>query len=150
MITRTQQQVAMLVGLTIVMAAVYARAFRSNSRRHPAPTASVPAAADAPVDRAPVEDAWPDRSAPRSAQQAEAVQLAWARDPFTHGGTSSGGPAGLSLSGILWDASAPLAIINGQTLRVGDELDSFRVMQIDPDRVVLSDGVETFSLTTTP
>ena len=145
---RKQQQVAVLIGLVIVMAAVYARAFRGTGHHRPAPSAAVPG--DAAGAGAPVEESWPDRSAQRQAQQAEAVQLAWARDPFTHGGTSAGGPSGLALSGILWDANAPLAIINGQTLRVGEELEGFRVVQIDPDRVVLSDGIETFSLATTP
>ena len=148
-ITKSQQQAVMLGVLVLVMIGVYARAFRPpRHAAQPASSAQAPAAAAPAPDVAEASE-WPDHSALRHAQQEEAMQLAWVRDPFARG-ASTGGVAGLSLSGILWDATAPMAIISGQTLGIGDEISGFHVTEIHPDRVTLSDGVETVSLTTTP
>ena len=149
MMTKSHQQAAILSVLILVMIGVYARAFRSpRHAAQPASSAQAPGAAAPSPDVAEASE-WPDYSAQRQAQEEEAMQLAWARDPFARG-ASTGGVAGLSLSGILWDATAPMAIISGQTLGIGDEISGFHVTEIHPDRVSLSDGVETVSLTTTP
>lgn len=146
--TRTQQQLALLTVLLAIMIGVYIRAFSGKPHASTATVAPVPPA-PAPAPGVAEASDWPDRAAQRQAQHAEAMQLAWARDPFQRGATT-GGVAGLSLSGILWDANAPLAIISGQTLGIGDEISGFRITEILPDHVTLSDGVETLSLTTTP
>ena len=89
---------------------------------------------------------WSER---RAVQRSRAGQLAWNRDPFTRGrGIGLGG--GFTLSGILWDASAPIAIINGQMVHVGEELDGYRVVEITQDRVSISDGAQTHQLLISP
>ena len=76
---------------------------------------------------------------------ARATELAWGRDPFT-GGSADSEVSGFDLSGILWDAAAPIAVINGQMLRVGDEVEGYRVVTITQDRVTLSDGGQPLNL----
>ena len=56
----------------------------------------------------------------------------------------------LEVSGILWDTTQPLAVINGQTVRVGQELDGYQIIEISPDRVSVTDGTETFQLRLSP
>ena len=51
------------------------------------------------------------------------------RDPFTRD-VAMDPMGGLRLSGILWDASAPIAIINGQMVQVGDDLEGYQVVEI--------------------
>lgn len=143
---KSRQQLILLGVLGVVMVAVYVRP--GLARRGPkAATGSAPAVAPAAAE--PADASWPDRSAQRQAQRDELVQLAWARDPFVRGASTAGASA-LSLAGILWDAQAPLAMISGETLGVGAEIGGFRVMKIEPDRVTLSDGHETVTLTTAP
>jgi hypothetical protein len=84
----------------------------------------------------------------REAQRARLAQLAWTRDPFVRGG--SGLMSGYVLSGILWDATAPIAIINGEMLRAGDRLDGYRVTKIEQDRVTITDGDQTLQLQIAP
>lgn len=64
----------------------------------------------------------------------------WGRNPFTKEapiGISTGGP---NLEGIMWDEKLPLALINGKTVKIGDKLGSDTVIDIQKDRVILSDG----------
>jgi len=56
-------------------------------------------------------------------------------------------PAGRVLSGILWDPETPVAIVNGRVVRVGDWVGKWQVAQIQQDRVVLSSGPLTETLT---
>lgn len=75
------------------------------------------------------------------------------RDPFMPlvregrlvGSAGSGGDAHgqLVLYGILWDPGGEsLAIINDRELKVGDQVDGYRVADIRKDAVVLKDGGE--------
>jgi len=48
----------------------------------------------------------------------------------------------LSLSGILWDESRPLAIINGKTLGAGEEIDGATVIKINLAGVTVRRGNE--------
>ena len=142
--TRPQQQGIILGVLGLVMVVVYARAF---GRPHHAPVAQPPVSA--PSEETSIEPEWPDRSAQRRTQREELMQLAWNRDPFVRG-ASTDGAAGLSLVGIFWDAHEPLAMIGDETVGVGAQIGGFRVMQIDPDRVLLSDGNQTVTLSNSP
>jgi hypothetical protein len=58
--------------------------------------------------------------------------------------------SGLTLSGILWDPSAPIAVINGHMVQVGQEVDGYQVTAISNDRVSLTDGTQTFQLNISP
>lgn len=80
----------------------------------------------------------------RAAQQKRMSEVTWTRDPFADG-MRQGGSA-FSLAGILWDPNKPLAIINGQTLGVGETVDGFKVLVIAADHVTVSDGQQTIEL----
>jgi hypothetical protein len=60
----------------------------------------------------------------------------WGRDPFTFGKTKGAG-GDLVLNGIVWDEQFPSAIINGNVVKVADELDGNRVIEIRKEKVVL-------------
>ena len=72
-----------------------------------------------------------------------------ANGPFLAGqqGQATGDVA---LSGILWDAAHPLAIMNGAPVSVGDAVDGFQVLDIAPDHVTLSDGTTTYDVRLAP
>ena len=146
---RARQQQLILGALVCVMVGVYVRALRRL--HHAAPPAAPAVEVSIPGREPPVSVTFslPDRSAQRDAQRQEAARLMWDRDPFTRG-ASMGQASGFTLSGILWDAASPIAILNGQMLHVGDELDGYRVLEIAPDHVAVSDGVETFQLSIVP
>ena len=81
-----------------------------------------------------------------------------ARDPFIAlvregriiGGASLGQPdlSKPALFGILWDPGGKsIALLNDTEVKVGDTIGSYRVVEIRPDAVVLSDGGEPLVLT---
>ncbi len=89
----------------------------------------------------------PITRAQREEQRRRAGTLEWRRDPFTS--TSSGvveESRDWHLSGILWDPARPLAIINGQTVQVGDQLGAYRIVSITRETVTISDGTATTTL----
>ena len=146
--TKSQRTLALLVILIVVMIAFYAKAGRSIS-----PLAGY-TSGRRPVEESPspsssVALAMPERLAQREAQRQRVTLLAWGRDPFSRG-TAAGQVSGLSLSGILWDASAPIAIINGQMVHVGEQCEGYRVTEITRDRVSVTDGTDTVQLRLAP
>ena len=146
-----KQQLIFLVVLVVIMAAVYVRALRPASSRRDAPGAAAarvpvaPSAAAAEPAASTVSLELPAEGGPRQAQREHAATLAWGRDPFT-GGSAGSEVSGFDLSGILWDPSQPIAIINGQMLRVGDEVEGYRVTAITQDTVSISDGGQVLKL----
>lgn len=70
----------------------------------------------------------------------------WGRDPFIFGETKTAETGGLSLNGILWDEIAPSAIINNTVVKIGDEVDGNRVVDIQKERVILSKEGSTYEL----
>ena len=145
--TKPRQQLLILAGLVVVMAAVYAKIGRGTPRHPAAEAVSTPEVAGAAGTAAEVVMLdLPDAVPTRQAQHDRASRLAWGRDPFT-GGDAGAEVSGFDLSGILWDATQPIAIINGQMLRIGDALEGYRVTQIAQDSVSLSDGSQTLTLT---
>lgn len=66
------------------------------------------------------------------------------RDPFVFGSvqvqareTAPPSAPSVGLSGILWDAQSPLAIIGGEPVGVGEIIEGWRIVEIRPDRVIL-------------
>ena len=55
-------------------------------------------------------------------------------------------PGEYSLSGILWDPRAPSAIVDNRVVNVGDQIGPWRIVEIQRDRVILSNGEETKTL----
>jgi hypothetical protein len=142
-----RRQLFILGALVFVMAAVYLRAFRPSPRPAPAPPSAPeirgPASAEAPgVISLDLPDAVPVAQA---AQRERAAALGWERDPFT-GGSAGGSVSGFDLSGILWDAQSPIAMINGQMVRIGDQVEGYRVVEITQSTVLLSDGGQAVNL----
>ena len=88
-------------------------------------------------------------SGPREMQRDRMTAVEWDRDPFARSPAAQSAGA-LTLSGILWDAQAPIAIVNGQMLRAGEEVGGFRVVEIRQDRVIVTDGTQTLQLSTAP
>ena len=102
-----------------------------------------------PSQRSGEDSATATQPTSREAQRQHLAGLEWDRDPFTR--SAAGDQASeLDLSGILWDPSQPMAIINGEMVQVGDELDDYRVLEIGPDHVSLTDGTEAFKLEISP
>ena len=54
------------------------------------------------------------------------------------------------LQGILFAATRPCAIVNGQTVYVGDSISEFRVAAISKDSITLRNGTETRVLSLNP
>ena len=146
--TRPQQQLIVFGVLLVVMVAVYTTAFRP---RAPEPTSGRVAVAEAPTvppgQEATIAIAQPSQQ--REAQRQRVLLLAWRRDPFTRG-AGIGEVSGLTLTGILWDPNEPIAVINGQTVQVGDEVDGYQIVAISHDRVSLTDGTPTLQLSISP
>ncbi len=57
-------------------------------------------------------------------------------------------PAGLTLQAISWapGAESRIAVVNGQILHLGGEIDGYRVKAIEPDAVTVCRGGECFGL----
>ena len=151
---KTQQQYLFLGLSLMVMIGVYVRALRpsgpvARTAGGRPPTSESAAATAREAAAAPASGVvsldLPEALPARQAQRDQASRLAWGRDPFT-GGAAGAEVSGFDLSGILWDATQPIAVINGQMLRVGDELEGYKVTQIAQDSVLLSDGSQTLTL----
>ena len=80
----------------------------------------------------------------------------WGDSPFLmeRGQHQAGGPSSEAtpeeylLNGILWDPQAPSAIVNNRVVNMGDQIGPWRVVEIQKDRVILSNGTQTRTLQT--
>ena len=153
-----QRQTYIFAALVVICGLVYAQTWRRPRVRPPSPMAVASLTPhDQPVLETPVPPTAVGVGAPpaveadpahRAIQQQRAQLLTWGRDPFLAGTGQATGE--LALSGILWDTSHPLAMINGATLAVGDEVEGFQVLDIQADRVTLTDGAATYDLRIAP
>ncbi|UCB57584.1 MAG: hypothetical protein JSV30_03105 [Candidatus Omnitrophota bacterium] len=94
----------------------------------------------------------PPRQAPVSMQEQPVSRIKtrsdftdWGRNPFIWEGKVTP-VSDLDLSGIIWDKSAPYAIINGMIVRPGDEISGKIIKDIEPNSVVLTDGQNDYIL----
>ena len=70
------------------------------------------------------------------------------RDPFLFGSaevaapttTAAQTPKSARLIGVLWDAKNPLALIDGEPVRIGQQVKGWRIITMQPDRVVIQRG----------
>ena len=69
------------------------------------------------------------------------------RDPFAFGSmevvpvpATVARPKQSRLIGVLWDAKNPLAVIDGEPVSVGQQVRGWRVIAIQPNRVVIQRG----------
>ena len=72
----------------------------------------------------------------------------WGRDPFFSSAIASTAKAitDVRLTGILWDERAPLAMIDDAPVGIGDKVNSYIIVEIHQDRVVLTDGAQNYEL----
>lgn len=88
-------------------------------------------------------------TAPATRQSSRSAYTSWARDPFSSGPAVSS-PTTISdmrLTGILWDDVAPLAMISDNPIAVGDKIGGYTVVDIQKDKVMLTDGTKDYELT---
>jgi hypothetical protein len=64
----------------------------------------------------------------------------WGRDPFATPTKQEAMAGTLSLTAILYHQSSSVAVLNGQVVRVGDEVDGRQVVSIDRDHVMVREG----------
>jgi len=79
----------------------------------------------------------------------ETKGLALKRDPFFSGSITSSASMTISdvvLSGILWDETASLAMLDGDPVPVGGRVGQYTVVEIHKDRVILTDGEQDYEL----
>jgi hypothetical protein len=66
--------------------------------------------------------------------------LRWGRDPFARPTKGEAMAGTLSLTSILYNPASAVAVINGQVVRAGDDVDGRRVVSIGPDHVIVREG----------
>jgi len=78
----------------------------------------------------------------------EANALELKTDPFT--GTTIAimkkVSSGIALSGVLWNKSNPLALIDGKVMKKGDRVGDWVIVAINENSVILNDGYNDFIL----
>ena len=79
-------------------------------------------------------------------------QEGWKGSPFlaergvrkpTETGETASGQESFVLKGILWDPKSPSAIVNDRVVSPGERLGRWHVVEIQKDKVILSDGSST-------
>jgi type II secretory pathway component PulC len=81
-----------------------------------------------------------------SVQRKRTEFAGWGRDPFVWSRVGSSAVSDLTLSGIIWDNETSYAIIEGSVVHAGDEVAGKTIKRIEPDRVILSDGLNDYTL----
>ncbi len=95
-------------------------------------------------------DTKPDENIVLYAQlEEEAKKVRIRRDPFSSMMLLEQEPrtAKLYLKGIIWDKEHPFAIINDDTVSIGDRFADNEVMDIQEQKVILKNSEKTFELT---
>ncbi|MEW6325524.1 MAG: hypothetical protein AB1515_09085 [Nitrospirota bacterium] len=67
----------------------------------------------------------------------------WGRNPFALPTKEEAMAGTLVLTAILYNPDSKLAIVNGQMVGVGDEIDGRQVVAIGPDHIVVREGKST-------
>ncbi|MFH1504664.1 MAG: hypothetical protein ABIH08_04695 [Candidatus Omnitrophota bacterium] len=67
-------------------------------------------------------------------------------DPFNPVFNEKAIVSSTGLSGIIWDEQNPKAIINGEIIGIGEEIGSNKIIKIEQNKVILSDGSSEFEL----
>jgi len=73
------------------------------------------------------------------------AQAAEERDPFLFGASESLPPTSQTphLTGILWDARSPLAVVDDEPVTVGQTVGGWRIIRIEPDGIVIERDAQT-------
>ncbi len=71
----------------------------------------------------------------------------WGRNPFTFPHRKEAGNVShLKLFSIIWNDKESQAFINDSIVRVGDKITNKTIKQIEPNRVILTDGTKDYVL----
>ncbi|MDP3730509.1 MAG: hypothetical protein Q8R14_03175 [Candidatus Omnitrophota bacterium] len=106
------------------------------------------AAAVGQASGAPTQNAAAAKSVVSTARRAKRSQFkAWKRNPFVSGlAAPASAAAKLTLNGIIWSKINPKAMIGDAIVVKGDIVGANKVVDIQPDKVILNDGAKDFEL----
>lgn len=134
--------------LGVLVVVVWARALSTPGNRSGrgtrGPAVAGPATPPQRLPQAAVPAAAPSAAELSSAEWKENPFLA-ERQPDRPAPTVDN-PEGMILNGILWDPESPTAVVDNQVVGPGESVGSWRVVEIQRDRVILSDGASTLTL----
>jgi len=69
--------------------------------------------------------------------------ISWKRCPFSGKiYADKSGNADLKLVGVAWDEKTPQALINDKIIKEGDSIGNYKIIKIEKDRVIITDGVK--------
>ncbi|MDO8535661.1 MAG: hypothetical protein Q7S30_01440 [Candidatus Omnitrophota bacterium] len=97
---------------------------------------------------APAQNAVVAKSVVPTARRAKRSQFkAWKRNPFVSGlAATTLTMTKLTLNGIIWSKTNPKAMIGDAIVVKGDTVGANKVVDIQPDKVILNDGAKDFEL----
>ncbi len=128
----------MVLSVLAVISLVYGVTSTPKSR------AKAPATPAGQVAAAPAQSTV--KSAVSTARRARRSQFkTWKRNPFASGQTASTASE-LTLNGIIWNKTKPKAMIGDAIVVKGDLLGTNKVIDIQPNKVILNDGTKDFEL----
>lgn len=141
-------EIIVTIGLVIIFIFAMSNSIKKIwGRFQAAPRPAAVSGAVSPAN-APVAKLMPPM--PKDIMSPEAApKLSWARCPFSgklYTAKEVTGISGLKLSGIVWDAKNPQALINSRVVQQGDTINHFVVIKISNDKVTLGQGDKYFEL----
>lgn len=68
------------------------------------------------------------------------LDVAWGRDPFIIPTVQLPKSVSMTVSAIVWDEKRPLANIDGEIVGVGQQIEGFKVIQINKTNVIVNNG----------
>lgn len=129
-----------IILLVIVLISNIAGAGRKKTQARPAVAKAGPVKAAVKVQ---------DKDIPQprysGGEQAKAGSMESGRDPFVFG-QAAAAPGDLVLSGIVWDEESPSAIINGEIVRIGRQIDGRKIIDIQKTKIILSEDGQIYEL----
>lgn len=144
---KQKKQLIITAGLILVLVIVWANTFKAISNKKKGKLAP-PAESVSAGSFVSNEAATEAMKKPLISQKPEVEDdSAWGRCPFS--GKVFYGEAkalDLKLTGILWDEDNPQAIINDEIREIGQKVGKFKIIEILPEEVIVSDGTEKFEL----
>ncbi len=138
---KQKRQLIITSFLVLVLIFAWAKAFQVMKKKSQAKNSQ---AAISPVNYQQAVYSQPDTETQESQ---EGQDLKWLRCPFS--GKVYAGPAkvmDLELNGLLWDEQDPKAVINSKVFSRQEQVGQYTIIEIEKDRVVLSDGFKEFEL----
>lgn len=82
---------------------------------------------------------------PQSIEPAAAPRqpVSWKRCPFSGKiYADKPGNSDLRLAGVVWDEKNPQALINDRIVKEGDSIGNYKIMKIEKNRVIVTDGAK--------